>query len=329
MKKILFILLTFTSIVISQSQFSSINSMPGAFSRMGFGARGMGMGNAMSAVIDGNLVSYYNPALSAFQENNSFHTSYSFLSLDRTLSFVNFTRKFEFRKETSSNKQKKSVAGLSSGFIIAGVSNIDLRDNEGEIFDNISTIESQFFISLSNRFSEKFALGISFKFYYYKLYKDVTSTGLGLDIGTLYSINEKINLSFVIIDLNSAYKWDTGNIYGQNGNSTTNKFPLLKKFGFSYKFFKPNIIAAIELENSNANTNYIRVGVEYNIVKDFILRSGIDRFNLSNYNTPIRPTFGFSYFYKIKLMNLGIDYAFVIEPYSINDQHIIGLNINF
>lgn len=328
MKRVILILLTISSTIISQTQFSPINSMPGAFSRMGFGARGMGMGNAMSAVNEGNLVSYYNPALSSFQESSFFHTSYTFLSLDRNLSFINFTKKFEFNKEES-EIQKKSVAGISTGLILAGVSNIDLRDNEGEIYDNISTMETQFFISLSNRFSEKFALGIAFKFYYYKLYKEITTTGLGIDIGALYSFNKNLNIAFVISDLNSAYKWDTGSIYGQNGNSTTNKFPLLKKIGVAYKFFKPKIIAAIELENSNAKTNFLRYGIEYNIYQYLYIRSGLDKFNLSNTKTPVRPSIGFSYFYKISSMKFGIDYAFVIEPYSINDQHIIGININF
>ncbi|MCX7798668.1 MAG: hypothetical protein N2249_08615 [Melioribacter sp.] len=328
MKKLILISLLFTSPIISQTNFSPINSMPGSFSRMGFGARGIGMGNAISAVSDGNLVSYYNPALSAFQENNLFHTSYSFLSLDRTLSFINYTRKFEFKRE-SYEKQKASIAGISTGLILAGVSNIDLRDNEGEIFDNISTMESQFFISLSNRFSEKFALGIAFKFYYYKLYKEITTTSLGIDIGVLYSFNKNFNLSFVIVDLNSAYKWDTGSIYGQNGNTTTNKFPLLKKIGLAYKLTNPNIITAIELESSNAKTNYLRSGIEYNIYQNLFIRCGLDRFNLSDTETPIRPSFGFSYFYKINSSKVGIDYAFVIEPYSINNQHIIGLNINF
>ncbi len=119
--------------VQAQSQFSEINSMPGAFSRMGFGARGMGMGNAISAVKDGNLVSYYNPALAPFQEGNSFQTSYSFLSLDRTLNFINFTRKFEMGRQVDAdgNAKPKSTAGISVGLINAGVSKIDARDSEG------------------------------------------------------------------------------------------------------------------------------------------------------------------------------------------------------
>ena len=56
------------------------------------------MGNSIGAVNEGNLVSYYNPALSVFQNDNYFQTSYSFLSLDRSLNFLNFTKRFEFGK---------------------------------------------------------------------------------------------------------------------------------------------------------------------------------------------------------------------------------------
>ncbi|MGE5497826.1 MAG: hypothetical protein ACM3Q2_07145, partial [Syntrophothermus sp.] len=102
MKKIFLIILVFSSFAFPQSETSRISSMAGAFSRMGFGARGMGMGNAMSAVTSGNVVSYYNPALSVFQENNSVQASYSFMSLDRKLNFINFTRRFEIRSKRDS-----------------------------------------------------------------------------------------------------------------------------------------------------------------------------------------------------------------------------------
>ncbi|MGE5681305.1 MAG: hypothetical protein ACM34K_10550, partial [Bacillota bacterium] len=114
MKKIIVILILIAvNIIFAQAEVSSISSMPGSFSRMGFGARGMGMGNSVSAVTDGNLVSYYNPALSVFQEKNSVNASYSFLSLDRKLNFLSFTRKFELRsKKDSANAEPRGVAGI-------------------------------------------------------------------------------------------------------------------------------------------------------------------------------------------------------------------------
>jgi len=331
LKKILFISIVFSTALFAQPDFSEISSMAGAFSRMGFGARGMGMGNAVSALKEGNLVSYYNPALAVFQEGNSFQTSYSFLSLDRSLNFVNFTRKFEFgKKEMPDGSIKpRSTAGVSAGLINAGVSKIDGRSSSGEKTGDLSTSENQFFVAVSNRLSEKLAIGIAFKFYYYKLYEEVNASGLGFDIGALYTVNDALSLSFVLSDINSKYEWDTGKIYGTDGNTTKNRFPLMKKIGASYKFDEPKLIAVLEFENSNGGTNIIRGGAEYNIYPDLFVRAGLDKFNLSNSDFPVRPSFGFSYFYTINSMKFGIDYAFVIEPYSSSDQHIVGVNFNF
>jgi hypothetical protein len=324
------ILITFT-VVNAQPDFSAISSLPGAFSRMGFGARGIGMGNALSPVKDGNLVAYYNPALAAFQGNNSFQTSYSILSLDRSLNFLSYTRNFEFGKvETADGKTKpRSIAGISAGIINAGVSNIDARDAQGVSTGKISTSENQFFVAVANRFSEKISIGIAFKFYYYKLYDEFSSTGLGFDLGALYSFNENLTFSLVIKDINSKYEWDSGKIYGQSGRQSKDRFPLLTKFGVSYKLNDPFLIAAIEFENTNASARYLRAGIEYNIYEDLFLRAGMDRMNVVNLDVPVKPSFGFSYFYSISSYRVGIDYAFVLEPYSSGEQHIIGINVTF
>jgi hypothetical protein len=303
--------------------------MPGAFSRMGFGARGMGMGNALSAVTEGNLVSYYNPALSVFQQDNAFQTSYSFLSLDRSLNFLNFTRKFDFYSAKDSSQQPSATAGVSVGIINSGVNNIDGRDNDGNKTGNLSTSENQFFVAVANKFSKKLAFGIAVKIYYYKLYEQITSSGVGLDIGALYTLNKHWNISLVLADLNSQYKWDTAPVYNEQGSTSTDKFPTLKKIGVSYTNDDYGIIASAELESSNGGTNILRGGIEFNIFKDLYLRGGIDQFNLSNSDYAVNPSLGFSYFKAVGNIRLGVDYAFVVEPYSSQDRHIVGLNINF
>lgn len=331
MKKLVFLILLISYSLQAQSQYSEISSMPGAFSRLGFGARGVGMGNAMSSIKDGNLVSYYNPALAVFQDGNAFQTSYTFLSLDRHLNFLNFTKRFEFgKKEMPDGTVKpRSIAGISVGIINAGVSNIDGRDSQGNKTETLSTSENQFFVAVANKFSEKLSVGVAFKFYYYKLYEEVTTNAFGIDIGALYSINEAMTVSLSFSDLNTKYKWDTGKIYGSSGLNSENKFPLMKKIGFSYKFEEPRIIAAVEYESSNANTSYLRAGAEYNLFQDLFLRTGVDKININNFDIPVRPSFGLSYFYKAGSLNLGFDYAFVLEPFSAGDQHVIGINVNF
>lgn len=327
---LIFILLSQSA--FAQPKFSEIASKPGVFSRMGFGARGMGMGNAMSAINSGNLVSYYNPALTVFQEKSSFQTTYSFLSLDRSLNFLNFTRKFDFYDKKDSlleNPEPRSTAGFSIGIINSGVSNIDGRDNQGFKTGELSTSENQFFMGLANRFSEKLSIGLNFKVYYYKLYEEISSTGFGIDIGALYVLDNEYTISFVISDLNSKYKWDTAPIYDQDGTTTEDKFPLLMKAGVGYKNSDLNLTAGVEFERSDAKTNVVRLGIEYNIFENLFLRGGVDQLDFSNFDRPAKPALGFSYFKTFDNIIVGVDYAFMIEQYSPQDRHIVGINVNF
>jgi hypothetical protein len=327
---VLFLFFLTVSQLIAQPKFSEMSVMPGAFSRMGFGPRGIGMGNALSALTEGNLVAYYNPASSVFQEGNSFQSGYSFLSLDRSLNFLSFTRKFEFRSSRSENLGRPaSVAGLSAGIINSGVSKIDGRDNNGLKTKDLSTSENLFFLSVANKFSDKFAIGLTVKLYYYKLYEQITTTSVGLDIGAIYKLNDNFNFSFVVSDINSKYKWDTSPIYGQQGLTSEDEFPLLKKIGIRYNNPENKFLLVAEFENSNAGTNIVRFGGEYNIFEGLFFRGGVDQLNLSNNDWAVKPAIGFSYFYKIDDYTLGFDYAFMLEPYSPSDRHIIGVNFNF
>jgi len=330
--EILMLSLLLSIILIAQPKFSKISSMPGAFTRMGFGARGIGMGNSMSAITEGNLVSYYNPALIVYQENNSFQTSYSFLSLDRSLNFLNKNERFEFYSKKDSlieNPKPRATAGISVGIINAGVSKIDGRDNQGIKTGDLSTSENQFFLGLANRFSDKFSIGIAVKFYYYKLYEEITTNSVGFDLGALYRVNDQWNVSLMIADINSKYKWDTQPVYGLQGSTTEDKFPTLKKIGVSYKNQVLGLIASAEFENSNAETNILRFGAEYNLIEKLFIRGGIDQFNLSNSDFPPKPAFGFSYFEEFGSVTFGVDYAFTIEQYSPYDRHIVGITANF
>ena len=333
MKRIIIsIIILASTILIGQPQFTEIASRVGAFSRMGFGARGMGMGNAMSAVVTGELVSYYNPAVTVFQENNSVLTGYSFLSIDRSLNFLSYTRRFDFysRKDSlEDNPKPRNSAGVSLGIINSGVSNIDGRDNNGLPTGELSTSENQFYLAVANRFSDKLSIGITAKFYYYKLYEEINTTSFGVDIGALYKVNDQFTVAVAVIDINSKYKWDSSPVYKTDGVITEDKFPNLRKLGVSYLNKEIGILASIEYENSSAETNILRAGVEYNIYEGLYLRGGIDQFNLSNTDWPVKPGLGFSFYKSFGNFKVGVDYAFVIEQYSSSDRHIVGLTFNF
>lgn len=322
MKKLIVYIFMLT-LVMAQEEYSSYNNMPGSFSRMGFGARGMGMANAASGVTGGMVFGYYNPALTVFQENNAFYASYSFLSLDRSLNFVSFTKKFVL------NKEKNKVAGISAGFINSGVSDIPQTDRQGYKTGTLSTSENLFFVSFANSFSEKLSVGINLKFYFAKLYENFNSSTLGMDLGALYRLNNNFSISANLTDLNSKYKWNSTDIYGDVGKESEEKFPLLKKLGVTYKNDMQDFLCAVEVESSNGKTTFVRAGTEIKLMESLVVRGGIDRICLNNFDIPVRPSLGFSYFYNKEKMNIGFDYAFVVDPYSSSDQHIIGLSLKF
>lgn len=329
---IFFILIISVGTLSAQPKVSKINSAAAAFSRIGYGPRGIAMGNSLSAVKEGDLVSYYNPAVSVFQYGNVFQSGYSFLSLDRKLNFVSFTRRFDFyslRDSAVENRKPRTSAGVCVGLINSGVSNIDERDNQGFKKGTLSTSENQFYVGLSIKFSEKVAAGFSTKFYYYKLYQDITSTSLGFDFGVLYSYRKNITFSFVLTDLNSKYKWDSSPLYDIDGALTENKFPTGKKVGASYKIDEYDVLTTAEYYFDNFGTKILKVGGEYSPLTDLFFRAGFDNYQLNNGDEPIRPSFGIGYSSAISSVSVGFDYAFMYEPYSSQDRHIVGVHVNF
>ena len=318
--------------ISAQPKVSKINSSAGAFTRLGFGPRGIAMGNSLSAIKEGDLSSFYNPAVSVFQNGNVFQSGYSFLSLDRKLNFVSFTRRFDFysrRDSAVENRRPRTSAGVCVGLINSGVNNIDERDNQGFKRGTLSTSENQFYVALSIKFSEKIAAGFSTKFYYYKLYQDITSTSLGFDLGLLYSYTKNITFSFVLTDLNSKYKWDSSPLYDIDGSLTENKFPTGKKIGISYNLNEYKVLTTGEYYFDNFGTKMLRLGAEYSPIEDFFLRAGFDNYHINNGDEPVKPSFGLGYSKAIASVVVGFDYAFMHEPYSSQDRHIIGAHINF
>ncbi len=180
-----------------------LGGLAGAASRMGFAARGMATANALSAVANGDGLSYYNPALVAFQSRPTALISTGFLSFDRNLNYVSYVQRL------------KPSGGFSVALINAGVSNIQGRDLEGQPTETYRTSENEFLFSFGTKLRDDFSVGVSAKILSFSLFRDVKSTTVGFDIGVLYLPTREWAFALVIGDINSKYKWDTSQIYGQ------------------------------------------------------------------------------------------------------------------
>ena len=295
-----------------RGQTATVGGMPGAPFRMGFGARAMGSGNAFSTMLGGDVVAYYNPALVPFQAVPVLSASYGFLSLDRQLNYLSYTRSL------------KPTAGLSVGLINAGVSNIDARDEDGTPNGTLSTSENDFYLSFGILLRQNLSIGITTKILYYKLYQDIHSTTVGVDFGLVYRITEALALGAVVQDIGSKYKWDTTNLYGESGTVTEDRFPVETRIAVSYSPPYLQLAASAEYY-SLASAGFWRLGCESPVVEGFYLRGGIDQISLSG-AVDAKPSIGFSVVTEAFGVAPRFDYAYIFEPYSPTGIHLLGLN---
>ena len=315
MKKLIIIIIA--AICAGQS-LSQLGGYPGAFTRLGFSARGIAMGNAMTSVNTGDVMGLYNPAVSPYQDDHLINLSYSFLSLDRTLNFVTYTKNFKLPN------QSQGGAGITFAWVNAGVSDIDGRDADGFSIGMLSTSDNMFYFAPSIRVSEKLSFGVGFKLYYSKLYSDeankVSSTSFGFDVGGLFRVSEKLNIGLTVKDINSKYEWNTIDLYGQNGNTTKEKFPLIYTLGASYMLPDNFGLVSLDYETSNKKSNIFRVGAEVYPIRDIKFRAGMDRLDLSANDVfgGAKGMFGLGYQKPFGNYVVGIDYSFVLEPYTHN-----------
>ncbi|MDI6766421.1 MAG: hypothetical protein QME52_06320 [Bacteroidota bacterium] len=314
------LLLTYITaiIIFSSSCYSQTAGTAGAFARMGFGARGMSMGNTLTAVTNDEISAYYNPALSAFSEDRTAMATFSILSLDRYLNFLSYTQAV------------KPTAGLSVGLINAGVRKIDGRNSDGMHTEDYSTYENQFFLSFSNRIDNRISLGVGIKLYHSKLFEEVTSTTVGFDVGICFQLTDDISIGAAFQDLGSKYIWDSKPIYPDPyGKTTTDKFPSLRRMAIAYML--PNGIGTItaEFENSSAKSNVMRIGAEYYIMDYFIVRSGIDRLDFSEHKTGAKPSLGFTVKKPHDTWTPSVTYGFIFESFAPHGMHIITISGTF
>lgn len=300
-------------VCLTSISFCQLAGTPGTFARMGFGARGMGMGNAMTAVKIGDNSGYYNPAVVALLNANSASISYGILSLDRTLNSIYYSQPID------------TNAGIALGILNAGVSNIDGRDNDGAKTKTYSVSENQFSLSFALRI-RKLTVGLSTKVYYYSLFEKLSSTAVGFDVGLVYPLTSKLTIAVVAKDLNAKYRWETSDLYGQYGNSTIDKFPTRNTAGISYKFDDFGGLFSAEIEESNKSTTIYRTGAEISPIDEVTLRAGIDGWG-SQKPDQIHPTFGFTIRTGYSNWKPSLNYAYILEPYGYFAIHVISLSI--
>jgi hypothetical protein len=141
-------------------------------------------------------------------------------------------------------------------------------------------------------------------------------------------LTNDLTLGAVLQDIGSQYKWDTSSIYGEQGASTIERFPVLRKIGLSYAFDEHAGLISLELENSNMNTKIIRLGAEAALSDQFTIRGGLDHWDPQDPGQSA-PTFGFTLRVSSSDFIPILNYAYVVEPYGLFAMNIISLSSRF
>ncbi len=315
----------------------------GSFSRMGFSPRGMGMGNAMTAVQSEGSYSYYNPALSAQPtEHIQFDLSTAALRFDRRLHMAH------------SHFNLPPSAGLSLSIINAGVSDIDGRTQSGYHTDYLSTNEYQFLGNFALRFTHTFWGGIGLKYNLSSFHRDIpNSSSIGLDLGFRLQIHPKIAAGFTIQDIIAEQNANTSDLYGTERTDNAQPYPVrfiaglsveltdswLFSFDLENRRQKAEIVRPVTgnengtgqaqriREDQTTHSRLARAGTRYHIHERLTLRGGLQLLNIGEENV-LQPSAGFSIHLPYDRFSPSIDYAFMREPSQLSTMHIFAIKLH-
>ena len=211
----------------------------GAFSRMGFGARGIALGNALVADAMDDGSPYYNPALAPRASSQNLQASAALMSFDRELQFLQFATPLEPR------------AGIAGGLIHAGVTNIDGRDNSGYHTQDYSTDEFAVFLAFGTHLSDRLAAGIGLQLYRADMHESLEAVHtIGIDVGMTFEATDALQIGLAIDDLLARYSWDTSSLYGSGGKTTSDRFPVRVRVGASYRLMEGRAQLLAEYDSS-------------------------------------------------------------------------------
>jgi hypothetical protein len=318
-----------TSGVRAQTNADPVTSLgAGAFTDFGYNPRAEAMGGAMVAVTTGEYqYAGYNPAMPSYQDGYRATVSYSVLNLDRSLNFVSIggplvNAVIDTTVPLEQRKPKGSTLRVQLGWLRAGVSNIDARDNEGDKIGSLSSSENEFLGAAAVRISPKFGLGFSARFYYASLpypnpsFPKITSSGFGLDIGALYQLRDNIT-------------------------STTDYFPIVFRVGGTIRPIDPLLIALdISLAQrlydtednlgTHASSSSLALGAEYELADGLFIRAGMKGLDLINkLSQEISESAGFGYSFKLEGILPSVSYALISDRVTGGLTQMISVGVRF
>ena len=286
----------------------------GAAFRLGFSAEGMGMGNALVAVVGRDVDPIMNPSIAPFQRTPVISAGAAFFALDRSIQTLSYAAPLP------------PTAGIALSLQRVSVGNIDGRDRNGVPTEKLRVSENVIALSFGLRPAPALTLGVTAKLLYAQMVEGLTSTTVGLDFGATYLVMEDLRIAVAARDVNSKYRWDTAALYGRQGRQTTDAFPTRLIVGVSYS---PSFLPALlSVEGESVAGGFMaRTGVEARLHPMLRVRSGLDALDPSG-TLGARWSAGASVEATGLTWNPSFDYCFILEPYAPGGAHMLTIRLH-
>jgi opacity protein-like surface antigen len=320
--------------MLSFSQTVKTGTTAAQVLKFNVGPRAIGMGGAYTAVSNDITAMYWNPGGTAnIQTNEAFfnHTDlYADISYDYA-AIASHLRDF--------GTVGAFVSVLSMDEMI--VRSEEVPEGTGELFDAGAIVIG---LNYSRYLTDNFAIGFNLK-YINEFIWNMSSTGFGFDIGTLYKIPvlNELRIAASISDFGTKMQLSgrditkiinsgAGGANLINANLELDKFdlPLLFRFGVSNDLLRENtsrITIAVDAIHPNDHTEYLNTGIEYAWQEIVFIRGGYN--SLFEKDSEKGLTAGFGLRYRITdLVKLGLDYAYQ-DFGRLSEVHYFSIGVQF
>ena len=292
-----------------------------SFARIGVGVRALGMAGAFTAVAEGPMAAYWNPAGLATLSTFSAEGMYTnWMSADIPYQYLILAGYPPLREGRPTLLWQGEPVVFGLGWVSVVVPDIPWIEESGEtgVFTALSNL---FLLSfgLSLPTPSGLSLGASLKIYHDRILEGL-SFGLGLDLGLLWRgevARIPVSLGIVTTDVgDTKIRW-----YGTQGEPE-NFVPWLFRAGFAAQLWEGKILMAASYEWGLRRPRFerLRGGGELSLGWVF-LRFGYERLVVEprghwRAGIGVRP-----------LEWLEIDYAFL--PGTLGDSHLLSLRVDF